>query len=228
MFGRPDVYATVGGFNVRVKDEREQDKNHLVEATFEVPLTFELMDEINPAIAKDLFNTSRGEHTPKPELNDAGLNLAPEPQLLKLKNHPELEPEVTIPSVGIRKVRAKKGEGNTWLLVFTATWTLGDPKEVMIIIQRLKQGTYLTMMAMEPRLDLQEPGPDEPAATATVEPGGNVTSIQTGGRRGRKKKDPEGEAKNQEEAGRAALPDPDEAGGDASGGGDPRDVPTAH
>lgn len=231
MFGKPDVYATVNGFNVRVKDEREQDKNHLVEATFEVPLTFELMDDISPVIAKDLFNTSKGEHTPKPELNDVGLNLAPEPQLVVLKNHPELDPEVRIAGASVRKIRAKKGEGNTWLLVFTVTWTLGDPKEVILIIQRLKQGTYLTMTAQEPRLDLQtqEPAAEQPASQeANVDQGGNVTSITAGKtRRGRKKKDPEGEAVAQEAAGRNALPDPDEGGGDepAAGGGDGAEGP---
>lgn len=230
MFGRENVYATVNSFNVRVKDEREQDRNHLVEATFEVPLSFELMDEINPKIAKDLFDTSKGEHTPKPELNTVGLNLAPEQQLVILRNHPDLDPEVRIASAILRKIMVRKGEGNTWLLVFTITWTLGDPKEVVVIIQRLKQGAYLTMQPQEPKLALEDPPaqPAEQQQAALVDQGGNVTSITAGKKRGRKgKQTPEQIAADQVAAGREALPDPvdEPAAADEDDGGGPGGIP---
>ncbi len=216
MFGRADVYATVNAFNVRVKDEREQDKNHLVEVTFEVPLTFELIEEISPAVARDLFDTIRGEHVARPELNDAGLNLSPEPQLMLIKNHPELDPEVRIAGVGLRKIRAKKGEGDTWLLAFTATWTLGDSKEATVMISRLKQGVYLSLTPQAPKLDLQDAAPGDQQALANVDGTGTVTSIKRG--RGRPRKTtPEQEAAAQETQARQQLPaDDGDAGGESA------------
>ena len=213
MFGRNDVFATVNAFNVRVKDEREQDKNHLVEVTFEVPLTFDLMDEISPAIARDLFETVKGQHHPRTELNDAGLNLTPEQQLMIIRNHPELDPEVKIAGVQLRKIRAKKADGNAWLLVFTAMWTLGDPKEATLMIQRLKQGVYLTLEAQEPKLDLQDAAPgDDAGQDAQVDQSGNVTSLRKRGRPRKVKPEPAAtEAQDQ-------LPDdqPGEPAGDES------------
>lgn len=214
MFGRPDVFATVNGFNVRVKDEREQDKNHLVEATFEVPLTFDMMDEISPAIARDLFEGTKDGHIARPELNGADLNLAPEVQIVQLKNHPELEPDVKIAGVTLRRIKARKAEAGTWLLLFTATWTLGDPREVVVMIQRLKQGVYLTFNQQEPKLDLQGDATAEAGSTAEVDRGGNVTSITAGGgrrgRRGRKGKTdtPEAIAEDQEDAAKALGDEP--------------------
>lgn len=208
MFGRSDVFATVHGFNVRVKDEREQDKNHLIEAGFEVPLTFEMMDEISPAIARDLFDTIKGEHVARPELNGADLNLSPETQILTMKTHPELDAVVKISGVNLRRIKAKKAEGGSWLLLFTATWTLADPHEAVVMIERLKQGVYLTLAIQAPKLDLQPEAAGE--STADVDQGGNVTSITTGrrrgggGRRGRKGKQdtPEQIGQDQVEVGR--------------------------
>lgn len=55
MFRKANVYAVVQAFGVRVKDERQQDRNHLVEVGFEVALTYDMADEILPAMARDLF-----------------------------------------------------------------------------------------------------------------------------------------------------------------------------
>lgn len=215
MFGRANQYGTVSGFNVRVKDEREKDRNHLVEVTFELPLTFELADEISPAIARDLFNDHKGDWTPKPEISTLGMNIAPETQLMTIRTHPDLDPEARIAGVSLRKIQAKKGEAGSWLLSFTTTWTLGDPKEAITMIQRLKLGVYLTFEAQEPQLDLAGPADnvvDGEVSEAKVDPGGNVVAITK--RRGRRKKSesPEAEADQQSAEGtaRAALPPPSE------------------
>lgn len=162
MFGRANVYAMINGFTVRVKDAREKDKNHLIESKFEVPLSFELADEILPAMARDLFDRHGKEWTPKPEIMDASFDLNPDPQILTLKEHPELDPVVRIPGVTIRKVTAYKGEAGALLLGFTTTWTLGDEREPIAIIKRLKTGVYITTEAQQPGLaDQSDQAPAE-------------------------------------------------------------------
>lgn len=208
MFGKANQYGMVAGFNVRVKDEREKDRNHLVEVTFELPLTFELADEISPAIARDLFNEHKGEWNPKPEISTLGMNLATDTQLMTVRNHPDLDPDVRIAGVNLRKIQAKKADAGTWLLAFTATWTLGDPKEAITMIQRLKLGVYLTFEAQEPQLDLRGQADvvdGEVVNTAKVDKGGNVTSITSKPKR-KRKRTPEQEAKDQEAEARRALP----------------------
>ena len=190
MFNRENVYGMVTGFNVRVKDEREQDRNHLIEATFELPLTYDLADEIQPAMARDLFQDVRGEWSPKPEMSLAQFALAPAPQLLVLRNHPDLDPEVRINQVFLRRIQAKKSEAGSWLLTFTATWTLGDLKEAIVMIQRLKLGAYLTLVEQQPKLDMNVDADQVvDGQVVTTDGQGNVTSL-TKRKRGRPKKNP--------------------------------------
>lgn len=192
MFNRQDVYGTVVGFSVRVKDEREQDRNHLVEVGFEVPLTYELADEIMPAMARDLFQKVGGEYQPRPEIQEAIFNVATEQQVMTVKTHPELPADVRVGSVTLRRVKAKKGEAGTWLLSFLATWTLGDPKEAITMIQRLKTGVYLTFEVQQPALDMG-PAPVDGEVIGEVikaQVDGNSTVTALVPRRGRKKKAP--------------------------------------
>lgn len=218
MFGKQNQFATVAGFGVRVKDEREKDRNHLIETTFEVPLTHDLADEVLPAMARDLFQEVGGEWTPKPEMQDASFNIPVPGQILTVKPHPDLDALFKVTGVALRKIRAKKAEGNTWLLLFTATWTLGTDTEATAIIRSLKSGVYLTFEAQQP--NMLDPGQaPEDGTTAQVDGGGNVTSITDGKKKragGRKKRDPEGEAKAQAEAGAAAAAA--DGGADESGG----------
>jgi hypothetical protein len=194
VFGSKNVYAMVTGFGVRVKDEREKDRNHLVETTFEVPLTYDLADEILPAMAADLFVDTGKELVPRQELAEAAFNLIPDSQLLEIRNHPDLDPEVKLEGVTICRVKAKKGDGGSWLLLFTCSWVLGDPAAAITMIQRLKLGVYLSFTVQEPKLDLQ--APDETVDGEVVNGGGADTApapedgemVPAKGRRGRKRK----------------------------------------
>lgn len=192
MFGTKNVYAMVTGFQVRVKDEREKDRNHLIETTFEMALTPALADEVLPAMVQDLF---KEDGQPREELAEAAFNLTPDPQLLEIRNHPDLDPEVKMSGVTIRKIRTKKADGGAWLLVFTCTWVLSEPSAAIVMIQRLKLGVYLSFQVQEPRLDLQPP--DGAAADAQAEPDqaadpdqGNLTLVKgKKGKLGRTRKD---------------------------------------
>lgn len=186
MFNRENVYGMVVGFGVRVKDEREQDRNHLVEVDFELPLTYDLADEIQPAMARDLFVDVAGEWQPKAEMSLAQFALAPAPQLMTIRTHPDLNPETKIGQVTLRKIQAKKAEAGSWLLKFTATWTMGEPKEVIVMIQRLKLGVYLTLQEQQIPLDLSAADQVMDGTVVNTDGQGNVLAMKP--RRGRPKK----------------------------------------
>lgn len=185
MFGRSNQFATVASFGVRVKDERERDRNHLIEVTFELPLTRDLADEISPAMARDLYQETAGEYTPKAELQDAGFNLLPDTQIMTVKQHPDLEPIFRAAGVTIRKIKAKKGDANAWVLQFTTTWALTQDVEAMAMIRALKSGIYLTMEAQQMRLEDAGQAPEN-NQEARVDGSGNVESI--GSRKKRRNK----------------------------------------
>lgn len=186
---------------MRVKDPRQKDRNHLAEVDIEIPLTHTLADEILPAMARDLFDQVNGEWTPRPEIIEASFDINPDPQVIELREHPDLPAIVRIPSVTIRKIVTYKGEGGAVLLGFTATWTLGDyEKETVAIIKRLKTGVYLTSEAQQPSmLDTSVPS-DQQGADVKVNQGGNVESITGRGSRRRNKATPPADQ---------ALPDAD-------------------
>lgn len=178
MFRTTNVYGMVTGFNVRVKDEREQDRNHLIEVTFELPLTYELADEILPAMARDLFIEVKGARQPRPEIQQAIFNVSPATQVMDVKIHPELPADAHIEGVNLRRIAAHKAEAGTWLLRFIATWQLAHVNEAILMIQRLKQGVYLSFQEQQPQLPI---GDSEPMTEGEVAAG-------PGRRRGRPRK----------------------------------------
>jgi hypothetical protein len=204
MFRQQNVYGMLTGFGVRVKDEREQDRNHLVETTFEVPLTYELADEILPAMARDLYVGVKGEWQPRPEIQEAVFAVSPSTQIMEVRTHPDLPADCRIEGVSLRRIKAKKAEAGTWLIAFTAGWVLGRPDEAVLMIQRLKLGVFLSFMEQAPKLDLTD-------ADVTVE-----QEPAKRKRRGRAK--PEDEQQQQLTEGRRMLrdvnadPEPDAAG----------------
>ncbi len=187
MFGKPNVYAMINSFRVRVKDAREQDRNHLAEVDFEIPLTFELAEDVLPAMARDLFEQKPGsdEWMAKPEILNASFNVQPALQLVEVKEDPNMPAMVRIAGVSIRKVGAFTESGAVFL-EFTATWTLGDyERELVYLIKRLRAGVYLTCEEQAPTLDLGTVPEQQQGADVAVDTSGNVTSIKRG-RRGRK------------------------------------------
>lgn len=153
MFGSQNVYCTVSAFaGVRVKDEREQDRNHLVEVRFECPLTPELAEEIQPALVRDLFDKERGTHQPKAELGTVFINLSPGTQIMTVRPHPDLDPLARTQGVQIRKVRASKSDAGTWMLGWVANFPF-DEAMIIGLMRALKSGVYITYERMDPALD---------------------------------------------------------------------------
>jgi hypothetical protein len=182
MFGTANQSATIDGFNVRVKDERERDRNHIIEATFGVLLTHDLADEIMPQMARDLFQQVKGDWIPKPEMTGAEFALQPKTQILTIRQHPEMEAVFRVQGVTLRRISVYKAEGGQWMLQFTASWVLGVDVEAVALIRGLKTAVYLTLEEQQP--DMLDPGqaPDA-GTTATVDQSGNVESIRSGRRK---------------------------------------------
>lgn len=151
MFKTPNVYAMVQGFAVRPKDERENDKNHLVETEFEMMLTHALADEIMPAMARDLFQEVSGEWLARPEMKEAVFVLTPGKQNVTVAVHPDTD-QMKLAGVTIRNIRAVKTDAGTWALRFKCTWQFTLDSEAILMIRNLRQGLYLTMEAQQPSI----------------------------------------------------------------------------
>lgn len=220
MFSKQNVLAVVQAFGVRVKDERQQDRNHVVEVGFEVSLTYDMADEIMPAMARDLFLSVKGDMQPRPEMTEAAFALAPPAQVMECRQHPDLEPEVRVEGVTLRKIRAVKTYGGTWAMRFVANWTLGRHEEVTLMIQRLKLGVYLSFYEQAPALPIQPMD-----ATVVADDAEQRDQPAQDGKKPRRRgrKNPEGEKQAQIEEGRKLL----EAGDRFGAGGDGDDQPAA-
>lgn len=152
MFGRPNVYATLARFaGIRVKDEREQDRNHIVEIEFESPLTFDLADEISPALARDLFDNDGGDMVAKREISEVVVSLPIGRQVMTVRPHPDLDPLGRLAGVELRRVRAKKAEAGTWILSWLAMFPF-EERTVIGLIKHLKLGVYVTYELESPAL----------------------------------------------------------------------------
>jgi hypothetical protein len=228
MFTKQNVYGVVQGFGVRVKDEREHDRNHLVEVGFEIPLTFDLAHEIMPAMARDLFISVKGSMEPRPEMQEAIFTLTPPQQVFEARNHPEMDPEVSVEGVTLRKIKAVKN-GTTWVLRFVANWTLGRPEEVTVMIQRLKLGLYLSFREQQPTLkpvavDATIEGEQPPAGEQ--QPALALVPKKRG--RPKKQRAPEADRAAQVEEGRRlAAGEPEPGDGEQEQGADPDADPDA-
>lgn len=153
MFGRQNVYATLSRFaGIRVKDEREKDRNHVVEVEWEAPLTFDLADEISPALARDLFDSEGGELVPKREIQELAPVLAVGRQIMTVRPHPDLDPLGKLAGVELRKIWITKSEAGTWLVSFLTMFPF-EERTVIGLIKHLKLGVYLTFEAEAPALD---------------------------------------------------------------------------
>lgn len=235
MFGRANVYATLSRFaGIRVKDEREQDRNHLVEVEFEAPLTFDLADELSPALARDLFDNEAGDMVPKREIGELSPSLNIGRQIMTVRPHPDLDPLGKLAGVEVRRLRVTKADAGTWILSWLTMFPF-EERTVIGLIKHLKLGIYLTFELESPALPFDgkaaAAGPDrdggefdaerrEAVAAADDAPaGGNVTPISDGRKKrgrpkgsGRKAQNPEQVKADQIADARNRADDGDEAG----------------
>lgn len=153
MFGRRNLYCTVESFaGVRIKDERENDRNLLVEFKFDTPLDADLADEVCPKWVGDLFNETPDGFTPKAEMSAVNLTLAPGRQVVTLRQNPDLDPFAEATGVSIKHVKAKKASKlEQWVLSWTMTFSLQD--DLMLgLLKMIRNGVYMTCDLMDPKL----------------------------------------------------------------------------
>jgi hypothetical protein len=219
MWKDKDVYTTIKAFGVRVKDERQNDRNHLVEVSFETPLTHDLADQILPAMARDLFDR---QQNPKPEMTQTTFAVDVKKQILTVRLAPDMPDAARILGVTLRDITAVKTEGKTWALQFKANFNLGTDAEAILFIRQLRQGVYLSMEQMQLNmLDEQQGQTDKERGT-----GGEVADHGQARRRRRGRNSPEGEADAQ---GKDAAARTDEDQGDKGDGLQPDEpVPPTH
>lgn len=146
-----------------MKDEREKDRNHVVEVEWEAPLTYDLADEISPALARDLFDQEAGDMVPKREIQELAPVLAVSRQIMTVRPHPDLEPLGKLGGVELRKIWITKSEAGTWLVSFLTMFPF-EERTVIGLIKHLKLGVYLTFVPEAP--DLPFEGTDGKAAAA--------------------------------------------------------------
>lgn len=200
MWKDKDVYTTIKSFGVRVKDERQNDRNHLVEVSFETPLGHDLADQILPAMARDLFDK---QQNPKPEMTSSVFAVDVKKQILTVRLAPDMPDAARILGVTVRDITAVKTEGKTWALQFKANFTLGTDAEAILFIRQLRQGVYLSMEQMQMGLGLD----DEGQADKERGTGGEVHDIASGRKPRKRRGTPEGEAQDQATEGAAKAAD---------------------
>lgn len=169
---------------IRIKDERENDRNLLVEFSFEAPLTADLAEEICPAWVPELFSENGRDWTPRPEFSKVTTSLAPKRQIVTLRANPDLPEFAREIGVGVKNVVVKKAAKlEAWVLSWTMTFPLTDHL-TLGLIQMIRRGVYMTCELMDPKLFPEEADDD------VVEAGADEGGVgKTARRRGRPKSD---------------------------------------
>jgi hypothetical protein len=202
MFGKQNLYCTVQSFKgIRIKDERQNDRNLLVEFGFETPLTADLADEIRPKWVGEFFDEGPDGFTPKPDFKVVQTNLAPGRQVVTLRLNPDLEAFASVEGVTIKAVTIKKAAKlEQWVLSWTMTFPLQDDL-MMGLIRSIRTGVHMTCVLMDPKLfpeDDANPDADgdgdatdgQAEAAAPKRGRGRPKGSKTGtGKRGRKAKE---------------------------------------
>jgi hypothetical protein len=153
MFGTDSVFCIVRDLRVKTF-KKEQNTSQQVEVTMETPLTRDLADSILPAMARDLYRKVKDEYVATPELGEVSFLLPLDPMIVDLRNHPDLPVEAKLEAVQIKQIWAKKADSGSWDLSFVMFFGFGDPAPIIMLIQRLKQGAYVTCTVMEPKLPM--------------------------------------------------------------------------
>lgn len=155
-----------------MKDEREKDRNHIVEVEWEAPLTFDLADEMSPALARDLFDQEGADMVPKREMSEVAPVLAVGRQIMTVRPHPDLEPLGRLAGVEVRKIWVTKSDAGTWLVSFLTCFPF-EERTVIGLIKHLKLGVYLTFEQESPALPF-----DGKAAAAGPDRDGDVIDAE--------------------------------------------------
>ncbi len=125
------------------------------------PVSYELAEEVDPAIASTLFHRIAGEMIPRPVLNHCRFASNIAPHSLTFCRDPEFgNSRAFIPAVSISKLEAGKviPESNDFALMFTVTFDIHDKSVLGDISDLLHEKFFLTFAELQPNLfDGQDP-----------------------------------------------------------------------
>lgn len=119
------------------------------------PVSFELANEVDPAIASTLFHRIGGEMIPRPILNHCRFVSNVGPHSFEYCRDPRHSPDrVLIQNVDISKLEAGKvtPESNDWALMFTVSFEKNDPKVMNDLSDLLHEHFYCTFAELQPSL----------------------------------------------------------------------------
>lgn len=119
------------------------------------PISYELAEEVDPAIAATLFHKIGGEWVPRPVLNHCRLTSNIGPQSLQYCRDPAFgNSRVFIPAVTISKLEAGKvtPDSNDFALMFTVSFEKNDPKVMNDLSDLLHEHFYCTFSELQPSL----------------------------------------------------------------------------
>jgi len=201
--------AHVDGVTIRPKDLRQKDPNNLIEFVIRIPIDRELVDEIMPALARDLYED---DGSMRPEVGGLSPVFTPplSMQTVTAFEHPDLSAFATYSNAQIRDPYISRGaDGESFVLTFKVGWIFKGVKAELALISKIKRGSlYLSMAPEQGDLlaDERKTETGEPAAAKT----GPKAVEKPKTRRGRKQ--PEAEAQQQIQEGQARAANDDHAG----------------
>lgn len=164
MFTTKNLAMTQTGLTIAVRTANDE-HTHVLTASFTLPLTHELAEELGPSVARDLFilaqRNNGPEWLPKPEMTNVRLLIETSAYIVDILPHPEAplrKKHDRIPGVRIKGIGANKGEtpnGALWNLHFAMTFEVADFNHLVRLAQGLKLTQYLSFEEEQPALKQQ-------------------------------------------------------------------------
>lgn len=119
------------------------------------PVSYELCQEVDPAIAQTLFHKLGNQMAPRSILNHCRFATQVGPHSLRYSRDPEhANSRVFIPSVSITKLEAGKvtPESPDFALMFTVSFDKNDPKVLNDLSDLMHEHFYCTFAELQPSL----------------------------------------------------------------------------
>jgi hypothetical protein len=150
MFGHQQFVTVEDIGKVRKKDKRQEDKSRLQDIKLSCPLTPELAEDFNPSLLAKLWDKKPrgGGYQATSALSQVAIPMRLTMQIMTVTAHPEHDAFARIEGVGIKKIRAIKVEGDTWVLSFLCVIPYNkQTADAFVMVQ--DEGVYVTFEAMQ-------------------------------------------------------------------------------
>lgn len=149
MFGHQQFVTVEDIGKVRKKDKRQEDRSRLQDIKLSCPLTPELAEDFNPALVAKLWEKKRGgAYQATSTLDNTSIPMRLTMQSMTVTAHPDHPPFAKIENVGIKQIRARRIEGDTWVLTFKCVVPYNKlTADAFVMVQ--DEGVYVTFEAQQ-------------------------------------------------------------------------------